>query len=239
MHICAYACNFSWVKWVTVDWVHLGRLFEVGKLLSVLQSVQNLYWREGKQSVRIWKCLQVRDRGCERRNRKNVEPVHTETLGTKIVSLIWWVCQRYCKILPYLWFTRFLFINLDIDLLTRQICIKHLVDIRLSVRARAVVLIQADLLPQGVLRSLEMVFVTTLRMTCYWHLVGGDQEWCYTSCSAQDSPHSKAFSGLKCQYRCCWETLGWRVQISQGKSSPFQDHRESRYCKIFMIILLS
>lgn len=154
MHICAYAYNFSSVKWVTVDWVHLGRLFEVDKLFSVLQSVQNLYWREGKQSVRIWTCLQVRDKGCERRNRKNVEPVHTETSGTKILSLIWWVCQRYCKILPYLWFARFLFINLDIDLLTRQICIKHLVDIRLSVRAGAVVLIQADLLPQGVLRSL-------------------------------------------------------------------------------------
>lgn len=130
--------------------MHLGRLFEVDKL-SVLQSVQNLDWREGKQSVRIWKRLQVRDRGCERWNRKKVEPVHTETSGTKILSLIWWVCQRYHKILPYLWFARFLFINLDVDLLTRQICIKHLVGIRLSVRAWLSP-------PGGVEKPLEMVF---------------------------------------------------------------------------------
>lgn len=174
MHIIFHQWNR-----VTVDWVHLGRLFEVDKLFSVLQSVQNLDWQEGKQSVRIWKCLQVRDRGCERWNRKKVEPVHAETSGTKILSLIWWVCQRFQESLPYLWFAQFLFINLDVDLLTRQICIKPLVYIRLSVRARAVVLIRINFHPQEALSSLwRWFFVITLRITCYWHLVGGDQGWC-------------------------------------------------------------
>ena len=59
------------------------------------------------------------------------------------------MCERYSKIFLHLWFIQFVFINLDIDLLTQQIYIKHLVYIRLSVRARAaVVLIRADFLPR-------------------------------------------------------------------------------------------
>ena len=40
-----------------------GRLFEVDKLFFALHLVQNLDWWEGKQSMRMWKSLQVRDKG--------------------------------------------------------------------------------------------------------------------------------------------------------------------------------
>ena len=55
------------------------------------------------------------------KNRKWIEPIHRDFWSKGFLSWIQWVCERCGQVFLHLCFTWFLFINLDMGLLTQQI----------------------------------------------------------------------------------------------------------------------
>lgn len=100
--------------------------------------------------MRMGKRPQVRSKGDKGIIREK-KSQFTKSLDcpNKALSLTRQVCGSCRRVALHLLTLTFVFINLDVDLSTQQIFLKHLVYIRLPVRPRAVVLNHGHFSPPG------------------------------------------------------------------------------------------